>query len=126
LFLIQFRAEFSDWLTIICLLIFYLAVFIKSFGEYALRQMTVLSALGLLGLLIKFHSAGLCHLSFFGGWDLSLFKALLFVCAVLLFHSKGCFKILVLWVIVVLVACKSRDFYYRNNVFALLIYFTSK
>jgi hypothetical protein len=56
--------------------------------------MTVLSALGLLGLIIKFYSAGLCGLSFWGR-DLSLFKALLFICAILLFHRKGCLKMLI-------------------------------
>jgi hypothetical protein len=70
---------------------------LSAISWHDLRQVTVLSALGLLGLIIKFYSAGLCGLSFFG--EGLIIKNLLFICAILLFHSKGCFKILVLWVI---------------------------
>jgi NADH-ubiquinone oxidoreductase chain 5 len=88
--LIHFSPALSDWLCVFLLLFSGLTIFMADLGanfEYDLRKIIAFSTLRQLGLIIGAVSIGFVGLDFFPVVD-SCFKALLFMCAGVIIHTR--------------------------------------
>nr|WRO45293.1 NADH dehydrogenase subunit 5 [Phyllothelys breve] len=93
--LIRFSKSFPEWLLNFLLVISVLTMFMSGMGanfEYDLKKIIALSTLSQLGLMMSILSMGFADLAFFHLLTHALFKALLFMCAGLVIHNMKNFQ----------------------------------